>query len=766
MQKMSSRESMAKGKKIGLTVYKRMLENIRDVIVVCQDGLLKYVNKRTLEMLGYDDEEELLNKDITAIIHSADAEKVLTSHRRRLRGEQFESVYDFTAVHKNGNLIPVEIRVNVFEWEGRPATLNFLIDITERKRIQRALQESENTYRTIFENTGTAMAIADENSRTVLVNDEMQKLSGYSREEVVGQGIDWSHFAAPQDIERLKNYQQLRLQDKSRVPRQYEFQMITKTGDLKNIFMTSVLIPGTRKTLLSMIDITGLKKAEAALRKSSELLHELLRNSLDIIAVFNQAGLFQYLSPSLTRLTGYRDAELTGQSCFAFIHPDDLQKVQNEFTKVVARRNSGIPTKFRFRKTDGSWIYLEALGNNCLDNPSIKGIIINARDITGRKQMENQLLQAQKMEAIGTLAGGIAHDFNNLLMGIQGHISLMLLSRRRDDPDFVKLNNMQSLVQSGADLAAKLLGFARGGQYELKPTDLNELVAKTVNIFGRTKKEIMIHQKYQKNIWPVEVDRVQIEQVLINLYVNAWQAMPHDGGDIYVETDNVALNEVDALPLNIPKGNYIRITITDTGSGMDEETRQRIFEPFFTTKERGRGVGLGLASAYGIVKEHGGMIDVMSELGCGTNFSIYLPASTKQIAKEPVPVKKIIKGNETILLVDDEASVVDVCGEMLNSLGYNVLQARNGKEALKIYEMNKGAIDLVILDMIMPGLSGNETFDALKLIDPEVRVMLSTGYVMNEQVKKMMGKGCLSFIQKPFLMEELSLKIRDVFESN
>ena len=217
-----------------------------------------------------------------------------------------------------------------------------------------------------------------------------------------------------------------------------------------------------------MIDITRLKKTEAALRKSSALLQELFRNSRDIIVVFDKNGIFQYISPSLTSITNYRDSDLIGKSCFEFIHPDDQKMVINDFSELVTGENDGIATEFRFRKADGSWIHLEALGNNCLDNPAINGIIINARDITLRKRMEDHLLQAHKMQAIGTLAGGIAHDFNNLLMGIQGYISLMLLSKDSGDPDFGKLNNMQSLVQSGADLAANLLGFARGGQYELK----------------------------------------------------------------------------------------------------------------------------------------------------------------------------------------------------------------------------------------------------------------------------------------------------------
>jgi two-component system, cell cycle sensor histidine kinase and response regulator CckA len=628
------------------------------------------------------------------------------------------------------------------------------------------IKESENTYRAIFENTGTAMAIADENGRPVLGNKEMEKLTGYSCEEVIGKNINWSLFTAPQDIERLKNFNRLRLKDPARAPGQYEYQMMTKSGELKDVVITPSLIPGTKKTLVSITDITRLKKVEAALRKSSALLQELFRNSLDIVAVFDKNGIFQYVSPSLIYLTNHPESDLIGESVFKFVHPDDQKVAINGFSEVVNEENNGIATEFRFRKADGSWIYLEALGNNCLGNPAINGIIINARDVTVRKHMENHLRQAHKMQAIGTLAGGIAHDFNNLLMGIQGYISLMLSSKDSGDPDFDKLNNMQSLVQSGSDLAANLLGFARGGQYELKPTDLNELVSKTANVFGRTKKEVTIHHKYEKNIWPVEVDRVQIEQVLINLYVNAWQAMPGDGGDIYVETNNITLSNDDVPAMNIKKGDYVQIMITDTGIGMDEETCLRVFEPFFTTREKGHGVGLGLASAYGIIKEHGGTINVASKMGHGTTFGIYLPVSNKEISRETINDKTIIKGKETILLVDDEESIVDVCGEILDSMGYNVFQAGDGKEALKIFAENKDMIDLVILDMIMPVLSGEETFDGLKVINPEVKVILSSGYVVSNQAKRIMEKGCKAFLQKPFRMEELSQKIREVLDRN
>ncbi|GAG21264.1 unnamed protein product, partial [marine sediment metagenome] len=252
---------------------------------------------------------------------------------------------------------------------------------------------------------------------------------------------------------------------------------------------------------------------------------------------------------------------------------------------------------------------------------------------TEKKRLEAQFQAAQRMEAIGTLAGGLAHDFNNILMGIQGNTSLILLHKTSTHPDYERLKGIEEGVKSGAELTRQLLGFARGGKYEVRPTNLNELIENQNHMFGRTKKEITIRGKYEDKPWTVEVDQGQIEQVLLNLYVNAWQAMP-GGGDLYIETENVTLDEDYAKPFNMEPGRYVKISVTDSGVGMDEATQQRIFEPFFTTKEMGRGTGLGLASVYGIIRNHGGIISVYSEKGKGTTFEIYLPVSQRELIKE------------------------------------------------------------------------------------------------------------------------------------
>ncbi|MFO7569316.1 MAG: response regulator, partial [Smithellaceae bacterium] len=380
-------------------------------------------------------------------------------------------------------------------------------------------------------------------------------------------------------------------------------------------------------------------------------------------------------------------------------------------------------------------------------------------------RMETELMQAQKMESIGTLAGGVAHDFNNILMGIQGYVSLLLFDLNPADERYVKLKKIESQVQSAAHLTRQLLGFARGGQYEVKSTNINELLHESADVFGRTKKEISISLKYEKPIWPVMVDRGQIQQVLLNMYINSWHAMP-DGGDLQLETKNVVLDVEEAAPNGVSAGRYVQITVADTGGGMDEHTRKRVFEPFFTTKEQGKGTGLGLASAYGIIKNHGGWIDVQSEIGRGATFHIYLPAAREVVPGEEPASETIIQGHrETILVVDDEPVNVTVMRELLENLGYRVVCAGSGQEALSIYLIKKDQIDLVILDMIMPGMGGAATFDMLRDINPSVKIVLSSGYDMNGDARRILERGCNGFIQKPFSINELSRKIREVLSA-
>jgi CheY-like chemotaxis protein len=366
---------------------------------------------------------------------------------------------------------------------------------------------------------------------------------------------------------------------------------------------------------------------------------------------------------------------------------------------------------------------------------------------------------------LGTLAGGIAHNFNNVLMGIQGRASLMLIDKDPSHPDFEHLKGIEEYVQNAAGLTKDLLGFARGGKYEVRPTNLNELIKHENRMFAQTKKEIRIYGKYDKSLWNVKVDQGQMRQALLNLYLNAWQAMP-GGGDLYVKTENVTIDENYVKPFEIKAGQYVKISVTDKGIGMDEATTEKIFDPFFSTQEIGKGTGLGLASVYGIVKNHGGFINVYSEKGKGTNFSIYLPVLEKEITEEKKPSREVLKGKGGILLVDDEQMIIDVGKQLVEKLGYRVITAKSGKEAIDVYNEKRNDIDIVILDMIMPGMGGGETYDRLKETNPDIKVLLSSGYSINGQAREILDRGCNGFIQKPFNMKEISHKIKGILEQD
>ena len=530
---------------------------------------------------------------------------------------------------------------------------------------------------------------------------------------------------------------------------------------------------GGREILQAIIrDITDRKQAEKALRDSEVRYRGIFSSATDAIFITDLKGNIVEANPQACEMYGYSYDELIRLNGRDLVYPDyrpHIDKTEKELTS-----KGELPVEFSIEtvnvRKDGTPIDIEYKATK-FDYKEKRHFLVIVRDITQRKKeeqerkrLETQLQQARKMEAIGTLAGGIAHDFNNLLMGLQGSISLISYDFSSAHPHFETFKGMEELVQRGADLTKQLLGFARGGKYEVKPTNINELILKSSEMFGRTKKEIRIFRKFQEDLWTAEVDRGQIEQGLLNIYVNAWQAMP-EGGELYLQTENVLLDADYAAPFMVPPGNYVKISITDTGVGMDEEVQKHIFDPFFTTKDMGGGTGLGLASTYGIIKHHGGGINVYSVKGTGSTFTIYLPASEKPVEEEKKAAKEIARGQEeTVLLVDDEEMILKVGEKILKTLGYRAMSVRNGMEAVKIYEENKGQIDMIILDMIMPGMGGGETFDRLKEMNPEIKVLLSSGYSLDGQASEILERGCRGFIQKPFDLIQLSQKLREILD--
>ena len=512
--------------------------------------------------------------------------------------------------------------------------------------------------------------------------------------------------------------------------------------------------------------LANLKDAEEQSRYK-----ELLENVDDAVYILDRKGNVLEANEAAYSQLGYKPEQFFELNLADIIPADDAALIINQPGKNIEQH---LPPKITVEtshaKIDGDPMPVE-IHSRAISYRGRNVILNVARDITARKEverekkhLESQLIHSQKMEAVGTLAGGIAHDFNNLLMGIQGYVSLMRLQSNPEDPDDEYIQGIENAVTNAANLTNQLLGFARKGKYTLKQTSLNTIIESSTKMFTRTTKEIVTHKKLQNDLWSAKVDPGQIEQVLLNLYLNAWHAMA-DGGNIYIQTENIYLSDEYCRPFEVPQGNYVKVSVTDTGVGIDPDIIERIFEPFFTTKDVGKGTGLGLASAYGIIKNHNGIIRVYSEINHGTTFTIYLPASDATEVKDVEISTEMIKGNEAILLVDDEKGTIQVEKLMLRELGYQVFPALSGKEAIELYKEKMVDLDLVALDMIMPEMNGKDTYDALKKINPEVKVLLVSGYSLNKQIEEMMDKGCNGFIQKPFDIVQLSQKLRKVIEN-
>src|SRR3984893_9873432 len=501
-----------------------------------------------------------------------------------------------------------------------------------------------------------------------------------------------------------------------------------------------------------------------------ELFRLITENAADMIAVVGVGGERLYNSPSYEKILGYTPNEITATLGFEQIHPDDREKVQK--AAAEARRTGvGQSVEYRMRHKNGNWLILESIASTIVDERgSVEKLIVVNRDITRRKQLEEQFRQAQKMEAVGRLSGGVAHDFNNLLGVIIGYGEVIQEGLAPTHPLRGSVDEILKAGHRAASLTRQLLAFSRQQVLDPRVLDLNSVVKDMEKMLKRLiGEDVELRTDLDAALARVRADESQIEQVILNLAINARDAMPQ-GGKLALITANFHMDEnfVRRYPFPVTVGDYILLKVSDTGSGMDARTKARIFEPFFTTKEKGKGTGLGLSMVYGVVKQSGGYIEVASEPGAGTTFKIYLPKVEVAVdrKKQEAGIPESPHGTETLLLVEDEASLRKLSRHLLERCGYDVLEAECGAEAGKDRQDHKRTIHLLLTDVVMPGMSGRVLADQLIKQRPDTRVVFMSGYTGQTVGEHgVLAEGSF-FLPKPFTREQLARKIRQALDGS
>jgi PAS domain S-box-containing protein len=653
------------------------------------------------------------------------------------------------------------------DWRGRlMSRVIVLRDISMRKRSEEVLRENERRQAKILDAIPDMIYELDLTGKMLFANKFAREVIGVSENDP----IDFNLTELLDDAgvkEAAKITKQLMNGEQNLPPSIYKIRRADgKTIPIEARGRLLHTVNG-QKTILGVArDISERYQAEKLLCESEEKYRTLFEESRDVIYITTPEGNLIDINPAGVKSFGYQSKEeLLKINVTRDLYANAADRAR--FQQAIARDGFVKDYEIVLKRKDNRRINMLVTANLVRDEQgkiiSYRGMM---RDITERKQLEQQLFQAQKLESIGTLAGGIAHDFNNILGGILGYASFMKTKIEQDHPFYNYIDTIEKSAVRASELTAKLLAFARGGKYDVKPIDINRIIDETLQIIGRTMdKSIEIELHRDASLPTVEGDGGQIQQILMNLCLNARDAMPA-GGKLIIETRlSVLDSDYVNRHLGAKMGPHVTIYVTDTGIGMNEETKQRIFEPFFTTKEKGKGTGLGLSMVYAVAKNHGGFVSVYSEPGMGSTFKVYLPACGKPEVKTPASLGMPEGNNELILVVDDEAAICSLAKDALETYGYRVMTTQNGVEALDVYARHKDDISAVILDMVMPKMGGHEAFLRLKALNPNVKALLSTGYSQSGKAQEIMDSGVLGFIQKPYQLNELLFKLRSVLNN-
>ncbi|MBI4418473.1 MAG: PAS domain S-box protein [Ignavibacteriales bacterium] len=745
-------------------MYKTLIETSPDAIVLTDlDMTMTMINRQMLDLYGGRTPGELLGRNAFELIAPEDHERARTNVAAALERGMIRNI-EYTLLRKDGSRYHAELDASVIrDASGNPRALLAVVrDITERNRIREALLESETRYRSLVETSPDAVLLTDLDGVISFCNQRTADLLGFDSTRVlIGKSI--LDYVTPHHHDQMR-HMATRVRAEERV-RSYEYTLLTRSGARIQVDVNSSLFRDRdgkpRALTIFLHDITDRRRNEEKILEQAALL--------DIdpasISVCDLNDHIQFWNHGAEKLLGRLANEVLGTNSTSYLAPSMAEEYRKA-KSILLETGKWRGELTRVRK-DGSLVPVESQWTLVRDKEGRpKSVYIVEADITEKLRLQNQVLRAQRLESIGTLAGGIAHDLNNVLGPIL--LSLQVLRRKlTDEKDLRMLEMIEGSANRGAAMIKQVLTFARGIEGERIPLRLHHLINEVQNIAHQTfPKSMSFKTNLPKELWTVTGDTTQIHQVLLNLCVNARDAMPN-GGTITVEAKNVMLDQAYAqMHRDAKPGAYVAITVTDTGAGIPPDLVDRIFEPFFTTKEQGRGTGLGLSTTLGIVKSHGGFINVYSEVNRGSRFMIYLPAEPhSETEAKKTKIDSIPRGNgELILVADDETTVLEITRAALEAHGYSVLTASDGTEAIAQAASHKSAIAVVICDMNMPYMSGPATIRALQKLDPMVKYIAVSGMIGGAGARDLEGIGPITTLQKPFTAEKLLQALHTLIE--